>query len=58
MKETISPVFWTNEGWYAFQKVGVYWNLYIEGDFVDEFRSFAKMCEVIEADRKKKGIEL
>lgn len=44
----ISPVFYTDDRKFAFQKVGDYYRVYDEnGDFDREFRSFKTMCEYI-----------
>ena len=45
----ISPVFYTHDHRFGFQKVGMYWSLYdgISGEFIQGFRSFTAMVEYI-----------
>lgn len=53
----ISEVFYTGDRRWAFQRVGVYWNLYdYNGDFVREFRSFRKMTLFMEREDGRAGI--
>lgn len=52
----ISLVFYTHDRKFAFQKVGIYYNLYngLDGEFITEFISLDALCEYI----KRSGDEL
>lgn len=55
----ISQVFWTEDGRWAFQKVGKVYNLYDQdGDFVDEFTNFWKMCDWITNMQKEEMMKM
>jgi len=51
MKNEISPVWWSYDRKYAFQKVGTVYKLYVDGNIAGEAKSFDAMCEFF---RKRK----
>ena len=57
----ISEIFWTTDHKFAFQKVGVYYNLYDETSewhFTKEFRSFEAMQNFMNEMRNRNAEEV
>lgn len=54
--EPVSPVFWIDGGYGAFQKVGSAYNLYdANGDYFGTVFSFSEVCRRLEERGKSNG---